>query len=85
MVVFREAARDAMRLAGRRAERPVREHHFEVEFDASHLPLASSNIATVEEIAECRVAFTAPSMQEGMRCFRAVTAVAAAAREATFG
>jgi D-amino peptidase len=82
---IRDAAKDAMRLAGRRAERPVRGHRFEVEFDASHLALATSNIPTVEEIAECRVAFTAPSMREGMRCFRAVTAVAAVAREEHFG
>jgi D-amino peptidase len=82
---IREAAAEAMQLAGRRPEQPIREHRFEVEFDASHLALATSNIPTVEETAECRVAFAAPSMRDGMRCFRAVTAVAAAAREEIFG
>jgi len=82
---IREAAAEAMQLAGRRPEQPIREHRFEVEFDASHLALATSNIPTVEEIAECRVAFTAPSMRDGMRCFRAVTAVATTAREDIFG
>jgi D-amino peptidase len=74
-----------MQLAGRRPEQPIREHRFEIEFDASHLALATSNIPTVEEMAECRVAFSAPSMRDGMRCFRAVAAVAAAAREEIFG
>jgi D-amino peptidase len=80
-----EAATEAMQLAGRRPEQPIREHRFEIEFDASHLALATSNIPTVEEMAECRVAFSAPSMRDGMRCFRAVAAVAAAAREEIFG
>jgi D-amino peptidase len=82
---IREAAAEAMQLAGRRPEQPARDHRFEVEFDASHLALATSNIPTVEEIAECRVAFSAPSMRDGMRCFRAITAVAATAREDIFG
>jgi len=82
---IREAAAEAMQLAGRRPEQPTREHRFEVEFDASHLAVATSNIPTVEEIAECRVAFSAPSMRDGMRCFRAITAVAATAREDIFG
>jgi len=80
-----EAAAQAMHLAGRQSQQPIREHRFEVEFDASHLALATSNIPTVEEMAECRVAFSASSMRDGMRCFRAVTAVAAAAREEIFG
>jgi D-amino peptidase len=82
---IRDAAAEAMHLAGRRPEQPARDHRFEVEFDASHLALATSNIPTVEEITECRVAFNAPSMRDGMRCFRAVTALAAAAREEIFG
>lgn len=82
---IRDAAAEAMQLAGRRPEQPARDHRFEVEFDASHLALATSNIPTVEEIAECRVAFNAPSMRDGMRCFRAITAVAATAREEIFG
>ena len=84
-VWIREAAAEAMQLAGRGPEPTIREHRFEVEFDASHLALATSNIPTVEEIAECRVAFIAPSMRDGMRCFRAVTAVATTAREDIFG
>lgn len=82
---IRDAAAEAMHLAGRRPEQPARDHRFEVEFDASHLALATSNIPTVEEIAECRVAFSAPSMRDGMRCFRAITTVAATAREEVFG
>jgi len=82
---IKDAAAEAMQLAGRRAEQPARDHRFEVEFDASHLAPATSNIPTVEEIAECRVAFSAPSMRDGMRCFRAITAVAATAREEIFG
>jgi D-amino peptidase len=79
------AAADAMTSAGRREPQPREEHRFEVEFDASHLALATAGVPTVEELSECRVGFTAPSMYDGMRCFRVICAVAAGAREPIFG
>lgn len=56
-----------------------------VEFDAtSPIPMVTG-IPGVRQVAERRVAFELPTMREAIRCFRAVTQIASASIEKTYG
>ncbi|WP_262705372.1 MULTISPECIES: M55 family metallopeptidase [Streptomyces] len=82
---IREAAREAAVLAVR--HEPARGGPFtlELEFDAEHLVGAASVVPGVERSGERRVAYTSPTMYEGIRCFKAVTTVVSAAVEEQYG
>lgn len=81
----REGAERAMALAGRRPGSVNGPHVFAVEFDAEHLAGAATVVPGVERIGERRISFTAETMYRGIRCFKAVTTVAAAAVEEEYG
>lgn len=85
--LIREAAQDAMSLAGRRngAAASASAHRVEVEFDAAHLAHAVTVVPGVERIEARRVVFAAESAYAMIRCFKAVTVVASAAVEALYG
>ncbi|MGK5532628.1 M55 family metallopeptidase [Streptomyces sp. URMC 129] len=57
----------------------------EIEFDAEHLAGAATVVPGVEQTGPRRVAYTAPSMYEGIRCFKAVTTLVSAAVEEWYG
>ncbi|BBJ40114.1 peptide ABC transporter substrate-binding protein [Streptomyces antimycoticus] len=82
---IRAAAREAAVLAVR--HEPARGVPFtvELEFDAEHLVGAASVVPGVERSGERRVAYTSPTMYEGIRCFKAVTTVVSAAVEEQYG
>ncbi|KUL67139.1 peptide ABC transporter substrate-binding protein [Streptomyces violaceusniger] len=82
---IRAAAREAAVLAVR--HEPARGVPFtvELEFDAEHLVGAASVVPGVEHSGERRVAYTSPTMYEGIRCFKAVTTVVSAAVEEQYG
>ncbi|AQA14738.1 M55 family metallopeptidase [Streptomyces samsunensis] len=82
---IRAAAREAAVLAVR--HEPARGGPFtvELEFDAEHLVGAASVVPGVERSGERRVAYTSPTMYEGIRCFKAVTTVVSAAVEEQYG
>lgn len=82
---IRDAAGAAAPLAVR--HEPVAGGPFtvEVEFHAVHLAGAATVVPGVERTGERRVAYTSPSMYEGIRCFKAVTTVASAAVEEAYG
>ncbi|PNG92045.1 M55 family metallopeptidase [Streptomyces malaysiensis] len=82
---IRAAAREAAVLAVR--HEPARGGPFtvELEFDAEHLVGAASVVPGVERSSERRVAYTSPTMYEGIRCFKAVTTVVSAAVEEQYG
>jgi D-amino peptidase len=82
---IRDAAKAAAPLAVR--HEPVTGGPFtvEVEFDAVHLAGAATVVPGVERTGERRVAYTSPSMYEGIRCFKAVTTVVSAAVEEAYG
>ncbi|MFE2447082.1 M55 family metallopeptidase [Stenotrophomonas sp. NPDC087984] len=82
---IRAAAREAAVLAVR--HEPARGGPFtvELEFDAEHLVGAASVVPGVEPGGERRVAYTSPTMYEGIRCFKAVTTVVSAAVEEQYG
>ncbi|MBU3869950.1 M55 family metallopeptidase [Streptomyces sp. 4503] len=82
---IRAAAREAAVLAVR--HEPARGGPFtvELEFDAEHLVGAASVVPGVEPAGERRVAYTSPTMYEGIRCFKAVTTVVSAAVEEQYG
>ncbi|GAA0488092.1 M55 family metallopeptidase [Streptomyces sp. NPDC046215] len=82
---IRAAAREAVPLAVR--YEPVRSGPFtmELEFDAEHLAGAATCVPGVERSGERRVAYTTPTMYEGIRCFKAVTTVVSAAVEEQYG
>ena len=84
-VGIRQAAREAAALAVR--HEPVHAGPFtvEVEFDAAHLTGAAAMVPTVEPCGERRVRYTASSMYEGIRCFKAVTTLVSAATEEVYG
>jgi D-amino peptidase len=82
---IRAAARDAAGLAVRHEPLAVGPHEFAVEFDAEHLAGAATVVPGVDQTGERRVAWTAPSMYEGIRCFKAVTTVVASAVEENYG
>lgn len=82
---IRAAAKEAAALAVR-AE-PVRGGPFtvELEFDAEHLVGAASTVPGVEATGERRAAYTAETMYEGIRTFKAVTTLVSAAVEEAYG
>ncbi|WP_129843181.1 M55 family metallopeptidase [Streptomyces sp. RFCAC02] len=82
---IRAAAARAAALAVRHAPAPPRERRVEIEFDAEHLAGAATVVPGVEQTGPCRVAYRAPSMYEGIRCFKAVTTVVSAAVEEWYG
>ncbi|MBC9713356.1 M55 family metallopeptidase [Streptomyces sp. TRM66268-LWL] len=82
---IRAAAKEAAALAVR--HEPVRGGPFtvELEFDADHLAGAATVVPGVERSGERRVAYTSPTMYEGIRTFKAVTTVVSAAVEEQYG
>ncbi|MFT2014260.1 M55 family metallopeptidase [Streptomyces sp. 796.1] len=82
---IRAAAREATALAVREAPRNGGPYQVELEFDAEHLVGAATVVPGVERHGERRVVYTSPSMYEGIRCFKAVTTVVAAAVEEQYG
>ncbi|MFD5315705.1 M55 family metallopeptidase [Streptomyces sp. NPDC127098] len=82
---IRAAAARAVGLATRHAPPPARERVIEVGFDAEHLAGAAALVPGVEQIGPRRVAFTATTMYEGIRCFKAVTTMVSAAVEEWYG
>jgi D-amino peptidase len=82
---IRAAAAKAVALASRHEPAPPRLRTVEVTFDAEHLAGAASVVPGVEQTAERRVAYTAPTMYEGIRCFKAVTTLVSAAVEEWYG
>ncbi|MET9857939.1 M55 family metallopeptidase [Streptomyces smyrnaeus] len=82
---IREAARRAAPLAVRRTPPEPEPHTVEIEFDAEHLVGAATVVPGVERTGERRVAYTAPSAYETIRCFKAVTTVVSAAVEEQYG
>ena len=79
-----DAAANATELALRH-EPVVEAHRIELEFDAEHLVGAATVIPGVEADGERRVSFESATMYEGIRCFKAVTTVVAAAVEEQYG
>lgn len=82
---IRAAAREAADLAVRQEPVPARPYTVELEFDAEHLVGAATVVPGVERTGERRVAYTSPSMYEGIRCFKAVTTLVSAAVEEQYG
>lgn len=68
-----------------RPERPAGPFRYEIEFDATQAVIASTAIPCVEQTAERSVAFTLPTMAAAIRCFRAVTVLAANSVEPGYG
>ncbi len=82
---IRAAAREATALAARGEPERAGPHEVVVEFDAEHLAGAATVVPGVERRGERRVAYTSPTMYEGIRCFKAVTTVVSAAVEEQYG
>ncbi|MFB8244042.1 M55 family metallopeptidase [Streptomyces sp. NPDC055952] len=82
---IRAAAKEAAALAVR--HEPVRNGPFTiaVEFDAEHLAMAATVVPGVDRIVERKVAYTSGTMYEGIRTFKAVTTIVAAAVEEQYG
>ncbi|MFF7308046.1 M55 family metallopeptidase [Streptomyces sp. NPDC008137] len=82
---IRAAAKEAAGLAVR--HEPVRGGPFTVavEFDAEHLAMAATVVPGVDRIGERKVAYTSETMYEGIRAFKAVTTIVAAAVEEQYG
>ncbi|MBW1596031.1 M55 family metallopeptidase [Streptomyces sp. JJ38] len=81
---IRAAAREAAALAVRQPP-VVTEHEVILEFDAEHLAGAATVVPGVRQTGERRVAYTSPTMYDGVRCFKAVTTVVSAAVEEQYG
>ncbi|MDT0380303.1 M55 family metallopeptidase [Streptomyces sp. DSM 42041] len=79
------AAREAAELAVRHEPVTSGPHEVALEFDAEHLAGAATVVPGVEQTGERRVAYTAPTMYEGIRCFKAVTTVVSSAVEEQYG
>lgn len=82
---IRAAAKEAAALAVR--HEPVQAGPFtvELEFDAVHLVGAATVVPGVERTGERRVAYTLPTMYEGIRAFKAVTTLVSQAVEEQYG
>jgi D-amino peptidase len=82
---IRAAAAGAAALAVR--HEPARGGPFtvEVEFDAVHLAGAATVVPGVAHSGERRVAYTSPTMYEGIRTFKAVTTLVSSAVEEQYG
>ncbi|AXK31383.1 peptide ABC transporter substrate-binding protein [Streptomyces armeniacus] len=79
------AAREAAPLAVRHTPAAKGPHEVEIEFDAEHLVGAATVVPGVERTGERRVAYTSPTMYEGIRCFKAVTTLVSSAVEEQYG
>ncbi|MER6346819.1 M55 family metallopeptidase [Streptomyces sp. NPDC001595] len=82
---IRAAAKEAVALAGRRDPVVGGPYTIAVEFDAEHLSAAATVVPGVERTGERKVAYTSETMYEGIRTFKAVTTVVAAAVEEQYG
>ncbi|MET7934399.1 M55 family metallopeptidase [Streptomyces sp. NPDC005322] len=82
---IREAAREAAALAVRHEPASGGPFTVELEFDAEHLAGAASVVPGVVPSGMRRVAYTSPTMYEGIRCFKAVTTIVSAAVEEQYG
>jgi D-amino peptidase len=82
---IRAAAAGAVTLATRHEPAPPRTRTIEITFDAEHLAGAATVVPGVEQTGPRRVAYTAPTMYEGIRCFKAVTTLVSAAVEEWYG
>lgn len=82
---IRSAAAEAAALGGRRRGARPRARRIEVEFDAEHLAGAAAIVPGVERVGERRVGYRASDMYSGIRCFKAVTTLVAAAVEEWYG
>ncbi|MFI5806865.1 M55 family metallopeptidase [Streptomyces sp. NPDC051561] len=82
---IRAAAKEATALAVR--HEPVRGEAFtvEMEFDATHLSDVATVVPGVTRTGERRVAYTSPTMYEGIRTFKAVTTIVSSAVEEQYG
>ncbi|MFD3514685.1 M55 family metallopeptidase [Streptomyces sp. NPDC058657] len=82
---IRAAAKEATALAVR--HEPVRGEAFtvEMEFDAAHLSDVATVVPGVGRTGERRVAYTSPTMYEGIRTFKAVTTIVSSAMEEQYG
>ncbi|MEU4149128.1 M55 family metallopeptidase [Streptomyces sp. NPDC026659] len=82
---IRAAAREATELAVRQEPQNAGPFTVAVEFDAEHLALAVTVVPGVTRIGERKVAYTADTMYEGIRTFKAVTTIASSAVEEQYG
>ncbi|MEU7240147.1 M55 family metallopeptidase [Streptomyces sparsogenes] len=82
---IRAAAREAVPLAVRHEPAQAGPFTVELEFDAEHLVGAATVVPGVERSGVRRVAYTSPTMYEGIRCFKAVTTLVSAAVEEQYG
>jgi D-amino peptidase len=81
---IRAGAAEGLRRRGS-SERPAGPFTFEVDFDATHPVTAVTAIPCVEACGDRGVSFESPTMLEAIRCFKAVTVLAAASVEETYG
>jgi D-amino peptidase len=81
---IRAAAAEGLRRR-RPPERPVGPFTFEVDFDATHPVAAVTAIPGVEATGDRGISFESPTMLDAIRCFKAVTVLAAASAEETYG
>jgi D-amino peptidase len=80
------AARAATALAGRTAPKPdAGPYVVEIEFDATHLPVAAAVVPGTDIVGDRRVRYQSPTMYDAMRTFKAVTALVGAAVEEDYG
>ncbi|MFD9793547.1 M55 family metallopeptidase [Streptomyces sp. NPDC059070] len=82
---IRAAAREAAALAVRHEPVAAGPFTVELEFDAEHLVVAATVVPGAERTGERRVAYTSPTMYEGIRTFKAVTTLVSAAIEEQYG
>ncbi|MFE0098711.1 M55 family metallopeptidase [Streptomyces sp. NPDC059009] len=82
---IRAAAKEAATLAVRRDPVAAGPFTVEVEFDAEHLSMASTVVPGVRRTGERQITYTSETMYEGIRTFKAVTTIAAAAVEEQYG
>jgi D-amino peptidase len=84
--LIREAAERALAAPAGRPEprRPEGPFRFDVDLSATHLAEFVTVIPGVELSGGRTVTYTLPTMTEAVRCFRAVTALVGAAKEAVF-
>ncbi|MGW5099918.1 M55 family metallopeptidase [Streptomyces sp. NPDC004100] len=82
---IRAAANEAAPLAVRQEPQNTGPYTVAVEFDAEHLAMAVTVVPGVTRIGERKVAYTADTMYEGIRTFKAVTTIASSAVEEQYG
>lgn len=83
---IRESAAAATSLAVRHApSTDAQPYSVEVEVDATQLADFAAMVPTVERVGERRVAYTAGSARDMLRCFKAVTTLISSATERNYG